>query len=200
MSLALVQQQLRKRRFRRKWYRYWARQAAVAITLREEQGRLQVLMIERASRVGDPWSGHMAFPGGMAEAADRHSLATALRETQEEISLDLAQDAHLLGRLSDRSARSHRGRWPMVIAPYVFSVSHLPTLKVNHEVADTVWVPLDFLAERSNRQRMRWRYRGVERDLPCYFYRERRIWGLSLMMLDELMALLQDAPGTARQV
>jgi len=193
--LAEVQQLLQQRRAGRKWYRRWAPRAAVAMALREQAGSLSVLMIERASRVGDPWSGHMAFPGGMMERTDRDSLATARRETAEEVGLELAGRGQLLGRLSEISARAHRGRWPMVITPYVFALNSIPRLKLNHEVADTLWVPLSFFIETENRQSMRWRYRGVEQVLPCYLYRERRIWGLSLMMLDELLALLQAEPG-----
>lgn len=191
VSLAEAQQQLARLAVSRKWYRRWTRRAAVAMVLREHGGQLQTLMIERAVRPGDPWSGHMAFPGGMLEASDRHSLATAQRETLEEVGLDTARDAQLLGRLSDRVSRSHRGHRPMVITPYVFALETHPALKINHEVADTLWVPLRFLAEPNNRQRMQWRYRGAELELPCYLYRERRIWGLSLMMLDELVAALQ---------
>ncbi len=159
----------------------------------QETGRgLSVLMIERAHREGDPWSGHMAFPGGMQEPGDRHSLAVARREALEEVGHDPLRGGDIVGRLSDRVSRSHRGRLPMVVTPFVFSVADSPRLKPNHEVADTLWVPLSFLADPDNRQRMQWRHRGLSLELPCYFYEERRIWGLSLMMLDELLALLRE--------
>lgn len=198
MSLIEAQQRIERFRAQRKWYRRWARRAAVAMVLRERDGQLQTLMIERAIRAGDPWSGHMAFPGGMLERWDAHSLAAARRETLEEVGLDTSRDTRVLGRLSDRVSRSHRGRLPMIITPYVFALENRPALKINYEVADTLWVPLDFLAERENRQRMQWRHRGLDLDLPCYFYCDRRIWGLSLMMLDELMAVLQQRSGRSR--
>lgn len=190
MLLREVERYLRQFHPQRKWYRRWVRRSAVAVVLRERQGRLQALMIERARRVGDPWSGHMAFPGGMQDPGDRHSLAAAQRETLEEVGLDTVHHARLLGRLSDLVSRPHRGRRPMVITPYVFALDQTPSLKLNHEVADTLWVPLDFLADPDNRQRMSWQYRGMHLDLPCYFYQQRRIWGLSLMMLDELLRVL----------
>src|SRR5690625_6874508 len=100
---AEVQQLLQQRRAGRKWYRRWAPRAAVAMALREQAGSLSVLMIERASRVGDPWSGHMAFPGGMMERTDRDSLTTARRETAEERSeehtSELQSRGHLVCRL-----------------------------------------------------------------------------------------------------
>lgn len=171
-----------------KWYRYFVKRSAVALIVRESAG-LEVLMIKRASREGDPWSGHMAFPGGMMEKTDRHGLAAATRETWEEIGLAGEHYSDCLGRLSDITSSPHRGIRPMVISPYVFSIDCTPTLKLNHEVADVVWVPLDFLADHSNRQTMQWQRKKQTLTLPCYFYQQQRIWGLSLLMLDELLQL-----------
>lgn len=189
--LASAEQRLQHFRSQRKWYRRWSRRSAVAMVLREEHGQLQVLMIERAERAGDPWSGHMAFPGGMLDPGDRHTLAAARRETLEEVGLDTEREARLVTRLSDRVSRPHSGRRPMVITPYVFGLDRTPALRKNYEVADILWVPLAFLADSANRQRMHWRYRGMTVEMPCYFYLERRIWGLSLMMLDELLTVLR---------
>jgi hypothetical protein len=61
----------------------------------------------------------------------------------------------------------------------------------NHEVAEVVWVPLEFLLERSNRKQMEWRIKGMNIPLPCYLFEGRRIWGLSLNMLDELLSLVE---------
>lgn len=143
-------------------------------------------MIERAHRVSDPWSGQMAFPGGMVDVGDSNSLAAARRETLEEIGLDLDASGSLIARLSDIASQGHRRFKPMTITPYVFELKGAPPLALNHEVAAVVWVPLRFLADRANRQQMQWR--GLQ--LPCYFWQERRIWGLSLMMLDELLQQL----------
>jgi 8-oxo-dGTP pyrophosphatase MutT (NUDIX family) len=164
---------------------------AVALFLHEQPRHgVSVLMIRRAERAGDPWSGHMAFPGGRRERADRNTLATALRETQEEVGFDAAGAARLLGRLSDLATRPGRKGGPMIITPYVFHLRTETELVPNHEVAETVWVPLGFLAERGNREKMRWAPNGVPLELPCYQFGGRRIWGLSLMMLDELLGVL----------
>ena len=69
------------------------RQAAVAVILREhdeQTGQSDLLFIQRANRDGDPWSGQMAFPGGHREPQDPNLMAAAMRETQEEIGLSLA--------------------------------------------------------------------------------------------------------------
>lgn len=190
-DLRLAGELLDAHRPRRKLLRrVWAR-SAVALFLHEcpDEG-LAVLMIRRADREGDPWSGHMAFPGGRKDKADRNTLATALRETEEEVGLRADGVSRLLGRLSDIATHARLRHGPMVITPYVFSLPERFPLQPNHEVAETVWVPLAFLADRANREKMRWAPNGVPLELPCYLFGGRRIWGLSLMMLDELLEVL----------
>jgi 8-oxo-dGTP pyrophosphatase MutT (NUDIX family) len=185
-ALLLQNYQPSKRLLRR-----WLSRAAVAIVLREGDRGLDVLMIKRAERDGDPWSGHMGFPGGRSEPGDEHALATAVRETVEEIDLDLDRDGRPLGRLSDLMTRPGRRGGSMVITPFVFATDlEAPQFRCNEEVDEVLWVPLGFLGDHSNRERMSWKTGGIPIDIPCYFYRGRRIWGLSLMMLDELMDLL----------
>jgi len=190
-DLDLASQLLDAHRPRRKLMRrVWAR-SAVALFLHQcPQEGLSVLMIRRADHEGDPWSGHMAFPGGRKDKADRNTLATALRETEEEVGLQAGDVARLLGRLSDVAAHGRLRHGPMVVTPYVFSLPERFPLQANHEVAETVWIPLEFLADRANREKMRWAPNGVPLELPCYLFGGRRIWGLSLMMLDELLEVL----------
>lgn len=172
---------------RRKWYRKWLPRSAVALILRQTESGLETLMIKRAEHPGGSWSGHMAFPGGRAEVGDRDTLHTARRETWEEIGLDTQRYTRCVGRLSDVLTRPRMNRKPMVITPYLFTIEVVPDLVPNYEVAEVVWVPLMFLADRDNRQLMQWQGNFRTRDLPCYFYQERCIWGLSLIMLDELV-------------
>ena len=81
--------------------RHQRKRSAVVMMLREVAGGdVEILMIERAQRAGDPWSGHMGFPGGRVDAGDVHSYAAALRECMEEIGLDLASHGCFMGRLS----------------------------------------------------------------------------------------------------
>ena len=81
--------------------------AAVALMLREREG-LEVFVIKRADRVGDPWSGHMALPGGRKEPTDEDAYDTARRETIEEVGVDLSE-GKLLGRLDDMGRRVEIG-------------------------------------------------------------------------------------------
>lgn len=148
-------------------------------------------MIKRAERIGDPWSGHMAFPGGHLDADDEHALGAARRETWEEIGLDTHRYTQQIGRLSDVFISPFSRRKPMVITPYVFEIVELPELNLNHEVDRIVWVPISFVADPQNRQTMQWQRQGKDVTLPCYWWQQHRIWGLSLGMLDELLLVLR---------
>ncbi len=191
-SLEQVVAKLQCFRPRKKWYRRFVSRSAVALIVREAADGPEVLMIERAEREGDPWSGQMAFPGGKSDHGDKNNFHTALRETHEEIGLDIDVHSQYLARLSDILSPVRIGRRAMVITPYVFTVEQIPALTLNEEVADIVWVPLAFLADGSNRENMQWPFKKVTLTLPCYFYQQRRIWGLSLNMLDEMLRVVSD--------
>jgi len=175
---------------RQRWWRRWVKRSAVALILRELDDHIEVLMIKRADREGDPWSGHMAFPGGRMDRQDVTGLRTAIRETEEETGIFLDKAGHCIGRLSDIVSRPHSGRQPMVVTPYVFRLHTAVSIEANHEVAEAVWVPLRFLMDRGNRETMTWGRGKLQMNLPCYFYEKRRIWGMSLRMLDELLGLI----------
>ena len=190
-SFQQLQQDLGEYRPNKKWYRQLVKRSAVAIILREAEQGIECLMIKRAQREGDPWSGHMGFPGGRAEPEDKHNLQTARRETLEEIGLDTKKHARYLGRLSDLNARAQRKLKAMVVSSYVFLLERDVALSLNDEVDEVVWVPLNFLADHNNREQMFFKREKLELQLPCYHYQGRHIWGMSLRMLDELLALLK---------
>ena len=123
--------------------------AAVAMVLRdadEPAHTPEVLLIERARHPGDPWSGHMAFPGGRVEEDDPDSRAAAERETWEEVGLALG-GADLLGRLDDLEGRHAGRRLPLVISAWVYHVPDPGPLRPNYEVQETLWVPLRRLVD-----------------------------------------------------
>ena len=72
--------------------------AAVAVILAPDPDAL--LLIRRAERAGDPWSGHMALPGGRQEPTEPDLFTTAVRETAEEVGLTLGR-RNLIGALDD---------------------------------------------------------------------------------------------------
>jgi 8-oxo-dGTP pyrophosphatase MutT (NUDIX family) len=167
-----------------------ARKAAVAAVLREIAGAPELLFIRRAEHPRDRWSGQMAFPGGRVDPGDADPLSAAIREAHEEVALDLERSAELIGRLSEVSAHRRGSPTPLTIVPFVFELREDVALRPNHEVQETVWVPVGFLAERGNRGSMIWKVGGVPVPMSCYRFEGRVIWGLTLRMVDELLGVI----------
>ena len=163
------------------------RRAAVAIVLHEVDGELCLLMIRRAQREGDPWSGHMAFPGGRRDPDDIDDRFCAIRETREEIALDLDALGSEVCALGEVNTGWRADRPEMLVAPFIYRVEQLPELDLNYEVDAVVSVPLRFLMDRSNRVPLAWEWRGTQVESDSYLYLDNRICGLSLMMIDELI-------------
>jgi 8-oxo-dGTP pyrophosphatase MutT (NUDIX family) len=168
--------------------------AAVAAIVRPAGDESEVLFIRRAEHEHDPWSGHMAFPGGRAEPHDASLLETATRETSEEIGLDLSAHGELLGRVDDVPAIARGKPVGLVIRPYVFALrSHDPPLKLNREVEEVVWGPLGAMARGELDTTLPYRRPGHD-DLimPGYAVEERIVWGLTHRMLINLFDLLRE--------
>ena len=177
-----------------------SKRAAVAISLRSGVSGPEILMIQRAVREGDPWSGHMGFPGGRKDVSDVTDVACAKRETREEISFDLDTHGELVCQLSDVNTGWRADRPEMLVAPFIFRVDGTPSFELNHEVDDTVWVPLNFLLDDANRGRHQWDWRGEVLESDAFTYDGRLIWGLSLMMIDELLEIIGGRESTAARV
>ncbi len=165
--------------------------AAVAAVLRSTPAGVEILFIRRAEHPEDPWSGDMGWPGGHVDAADGGPLAAAVRETREELALDLGRDGSLIGALPPVRTHLQRGEGPLWVSPFVFELSGAPELVPNHEVQEALWVPLAFLADGANRGTFAWTGRGTPLEMPCVLYEGHLIWGLTLRMLDDLLALVQ---------
>lgn len=168
--------------------------SAVAVICSEYQGELCLLMIKRVAKEGDPWSGDMAFPGGRHQKGDKCLIHTAIRETDEEVGVDLHQSGKFVTRLSDQLTRSHNAFKPMIVAPYLFNITKPYALKLNPtEVEEALWIPLRFFSDRNVRSKMDWKLGRLNLKLPCYWYQGKRIWGLSLRVIDELMRQYNNA-------
>lgn len=191
-SLTSVTGQLKQHQPRKILWRQRMTRAAVAIILANRiiddalTPQPCLLMIRRAQHERDPWSGHMAFPGGRMEDFDATIQATAERETLEEIGLEL-NAAERVAPLSDVITRRHDKIRPMVVSPWVYQIDRETAWKMNYEVDEVVWIPLAFFADTNNRTVMHWRKLGMNMKLPCYYYADRKVWGLSLMMINELI-------------
>lgn len=159
----------------------------MAVVLSEPQSVLSVLLVRRSERVGDPWSGHMALPGGLEQGGDGDLLHTARRETLEEVGIDL-QRAELLGGLDDITPmRSSE----LAVRPFVFWLAEPTALTLSHEIAEALWVPLGHLAEPDLRTSHEVEVRGTRLRVPAYVVGQRAVWGMTLRLLDDFVGLLQ---------
>lgn len=168
------------------------RHAAVAAILRPLGADTEVLLIRRAERPNDPWSGHMAFPGGHQDSADVDTRATAMRETLEEVGLDLRRHEYL-GELDELSAVARGLRVSMSITPHVFALagSELPQLSPNYEVAGVVWGSLGQMLRGELDATKEWRLGQQTQLVPAFNVQGHLVWGMTYSMLLSLFQVLQ---------
>lgn len=166
-------------------------EAAVLLTLRVGDP-LELLLIERAEKEGDPWSGHMALPGGRREPGDDGLLATALRETHEETGIIVAPGS-VLGAL-DEVRPSYRRRFSILIAPFVAAVAPgTGAVPAPGEVETTLWVPLPHLASESAVDEILIELEGGSTAFPALSYQDYVIWGLTHRIITDFMEVARDA-------
>jgi len=164
--------------------------AAVAVLLHDgaEGGGPEALFIHRAERAGDTWSGQIAFPGGRREPTDSDLRATAIRETREEIGVDLTA-AEPLGVLDDMYPRTPVLP-PVVVRPFVFGLVELPAITLNgDEVQDAFWVPFRALAAPGVQREVTIHHRGATRIMPAYVVGNHTIWGMTERILTNLLSI-----------
>lgn len=147
-----------------------------------------VLLIRRATRDGDRWSGQMAFPGGRWQPEDPDLLTTARRETIEETGVDLAT-ARLLGQLDDSAPRTPHLP-PVIVRPFVFALDRRQLIVPNHEVAEAAWVPLDDLAIPGVYRNFEFERPDVRMLLPGYHLPIGTVWGMTERILTPLLQLM----------
>lgn len=167
--------------------------AAVAMVLRESRSAgVEALFIERARHGEDPWSGQMAFPGGMVEAHDSDARQAAERETAEEVGIDLTT-ARYIGRLSDQQGR-HRGHQQgIVICGFVYVVHESVQTAGNYEVADVVWVPLQRFLEPRHYTQVEHPVEPDERfpGIQVSDKEHQVVWGLTRRFLASFFSAIQ---------
>jgi 8-oxo-dGTP pyrophosphatase MutT (NUDIX family) len=168
------------------------RQAAIAVILIELHAALEVLLIERAIREGDPWSGHMALPGGHVDPSDTDLAATAERETLEEVGLDLARFGERLGRLSDVAPVR---AVPIAVRPFVYLLEAQPTLSLSAEVTQALWVPISPLRAGEQRTTFSFARAGQSLNFPAWDIAGHVVWGLTYRVLEELFGRMNRVSG-----
>jgi len=165
------------------------RRAAVALILRTtERGLLELLMIRRAEYAGDPWSGHIALPGGREERADHSLEDTAIRETREETALDIEHDGLFFGRLDDLGPHS-APLPPITITPFLVAYGASGIVTLSPEVAEAFWVPVDALRDPRASREIVLELTGGARRVQCFEHDGRIIWGLTERILRQFLTL-----------
>ncbi len=165
-----------------------ARPAAVALVLLEGPQGLEILLIRRAERADDPWSGQMALPGGRYDVGDGDLFATAVRETREETGVELS-GAERLGVLDDLYPRTSTLP-PVVVRPFVFGLAQRTALVPSDEVQRAFWLPLRRLSEPGVRREVTLTLRGAVRTFPAYLVDDDLIWGMTERILTPFVDLM----------
>jgi 8-oxo-dGTP pyrophosphatase MutT (NUDIX family) len=163
------------------------RRAAVLVPIVRRPGGLTVLLTQRTEHLTNH-AGQVSFPGGRAEEDDSSPIETALRETEEEIGLT-RRHVEIIGVLPDHVTAS-----AYIVTPVVGLV--MPPFDLtaeSNEVADIFEVPLQFLMDGMNHQRMSFDLPdgGGRRSFYAMPYERFFIWGATAGMLRNLFHLLR---------
>jgi 8-oxo-dGTP pyrophosphatase MutT (NUDIX family) len=165
--------------------------AAVAIVLRDGEEGAELVMIRRAHREGDPWSGHMALPGGRQDPTDSDLFTTAARETFEEVGIDLRRHGELLGHLDELRAIGRGRPLDLIITPFVCAVDAPVTLAPNErEVQHAFWLPLAALRRRETLGSFRHEVNGQPMEHQAFIYEAHTIWGITYRILTRLLEVV----------
>jgi 8-oxo-dGTP pyrophosphatase MutT (NUDIX family) len=165
--------------------------AAVTLILRPsavDGGGPEALLVRRAEVPGDPWSGHVALPGGRQDPDDVDLLDTARRETFEETELRLERDDHL-GRLGEIHPRS-RHLPSICVTPFVAWMAEHQEVRVNHELTGHIWVPTVALSDPGYRSTLVLQTPTV-REFPAIDFEGHVIWGLTFAILEDFLTVLE---------
>jgi 8-oxo-dGTP pyrophosphatase MutT (NUDIX family) len=166
------------------------RRAAVAIVLRHTADDVvELLLIKRSERENDPWSGHVALPGGRRDPSDATLQDTAIRETREETGIDLARDGIVLGMLDELRPRTPTLP-PIIVTPFVAVVRPDVSIETSDEVASAFWVALATLEDPSIAVESEVIARGATWRVPSYLLGGHIVWGMTERILRNLQAIL----------
>lgn len=169
-----------------------SRLAAVAMLVRlaEDSDDPEVLFIKRAVVARDPWSGHVALPGGRHELTDASLLETAVRETCEEMSMDIRSFGKVIGQLDDLAPRTP-ALPPVIVRPFVFVVPTALTFTRNVEVADAFWISVSMLRSAEAKAEHSLVREGVTSRFPAYGVGGNTIWGLTERIVTQFLSLFE---------
>lgn len=133
----------------------------------------------------------MSFPGGREDESDRDLQITAIRETREEMGVDLPAHARFVGRLKTIRARAKGGVLPLTVTPFVFVQERPFTVRLNDEAVAAFWLPLDRAASGELSADYHYKAGPMTMKLPSWRYGENVVWGLTYKMLEHLLKVIE---------
>ncbi len=166
-------------------------EAGILVPLTRSTDNPEIILTRRAGHMRTH-QGQVAFPGGKSEEDDRDLLDTALRESHEEIGL-LREQVEIVGPLSQLV--SLHG---IQVTPYVGLVDEGIELEANPDELESIFkVPVNYMLNAKPKRRDRMTYKGMALSVPSYDYhyggRDYEIWGLSAIVMVELLNVAFDA-------
>ena len=159
---------------------------AAIIDLRPEP---HVLLMRRVEYERDPWSGHISLPGGRSSPEDNDLLDTAIRETREEVDIDLRTSARLLGRLAPRQAISRGKKHGMDVTPFIFRLEQEVEPAPLEEAEELFWLPLDQAAQGAFDGEHLFSRSDLVHNMPCWNFESFVVWGMTYRILTNLMTI-----------
>lgn len=158
--------------------------SAVLMIISKRDGNYGINFIKRAVFSNDSFSGQVAFPGGKRKKTDISVIDTAVRETIEEVGVDIRCHGEIIGELDIvkpfTPSMSHH-----VVKPFVSVLKSEVDFIKNYEVEEVFWVPLEHLLRAENRTTRIKIRNGREVNDYVYKFEKYIIWGLTGRILNQ---------------
>lgn len=148
---------------------------------------VSIIFIKRSEDESDPWSGHMALPGGRKDDEDDSIIDTVVRETYEETGINL-EEGRIIGRLDDVVPLFKTPGRDIVITPFVAIAPSEFDLCTCDEVEEVLEIPVSMLKRRG----MRAKFEGSDRKMSTYHYKKYTIWGITAWILSQFFQIATD--------
>jgi len=146
-------------------------------------GKEPTILMTKKAKTLKVHAGEISFPGGKWCEKDQDLLETAIRETKEELCLEVSKE-HVVGQLNSVITLNSKYR----ITPYLAILDGIPSLKANSEVESILHIPLVSLL-RTMMDDNNPEHRSIK-EMYAFTFENHHIWGASARMLKQINTLL----------